>query len=328
MFWYHPTIVMSGSTPSPVRVRFAGLEALAAQLFERSGAARYGMGEAELARVLEGIAAKYLPSDASEEQTRELLLSLRVEELVLARACAAGNELAWQDFLIRFREKLYDAALAIAKDDVTGRELADSLYADLYGTTSRDGHRVSKLESYTGRGSLEGWLRTVLAQEFVNRYRAQRRLVSLEEKDEAGVQFAAPEAAPSAAVDSRLEAATDEALAELSGEDGFVLASYFLDGKRLAEIARLLGVHESTISRKVEKITSGLRKRIRKGLVARGMSQRQADEALESDVRDVQVNVRERFSRAGVETAEPRTQEAPRATFSSEGQAGGNEGLR
>ena len=51
--------------------------------------------------------------------------------------------------------------------------------------------RSSKLVFYTGRGSLEGWLRTVMAQEFINRYRKQKRTVSLEEQTEEGVQFAA-----------------------------------------------------------------------------------------------------------------------------------------
>ncbi len=272
------------------------MEELCSELFARSGAARYGIAPAEFERVLETIAAKYLPAAATAEETRALLTMLRVEELALARACAAGHELAWQDFLTKFREKLYEAASAIAKDDATGRELADSLYANLYGTTARDGRRVSKLEWYTGRGSLEGWLRTVLAQEFVNRYRGQRRLVSLEEKEEAGVQFAAEAPIASVAVDARVEAATDEALAQLSAEDRFVLAAYFLDGRKLAEIGRMLGVHESTVSRKVEKVTAGLRKRIRSGLTARGMSTRQADEALEADVRDLQVNVRARLA--------------------------------
>jgi RNA polymerase sigma-70 factor (ECF subfamily) len=297
MFWYHPAILMSGGTQSAMaRVPLAGMESLVGELFERSGAVRYGMARVDFERVLEAIAAKYVPADAGPRQTRELLAGLRIEELVLARACAAGSEPAWQDFLTRFREKLFEAALGITKDNATARELADSLYADLYGTSTRDGRRVSKLEFYTGRGSLEGWLRTVLAQEFVNRYRTLRRLVSLDEKDEAGVQFAAPPAESVATVDPRVEAATDEALAELSAEDRFILAAYFLDGRTLAEVARMLRVHESTISRKVEKITAALRKRIRNGLTTRGLSKRQAEEALDADVRDLRVDVRTRLA--------------------------------
>jgi RNA polymerase sigma-70 factor (ECF subfamily) len=274
----------------------AELGTLPGELYQRSGAVRFAITANEFEGLLGEVVAKYLPGGAATAEVRELLTGLKVEDLALARACAAGNETAWEAFLLRFREKLYDAARAITRDDTMGRELADSLYGDLYGATTREGRRVSKLASYLGRGSLEGWLRTVLAQEYVNRYRSRRRLVSLEEKEEAGVQFAVAASDPAPPVEPRLDAATDEALAALGSEERFVLAAYFLDGRTLAEIARMLHVHESTISRKVEKITSTLRKRIRDGLVTRGMSRRQAEEALEADVRDLQVNVRARLA--------------------------------
>ncbi len=275
--------------------RPAANEALAAELFELSGAARFGLEHQAFTRILGEVARKYLPREAGESETEELLRSLRLEELSLARACAAGNEKAWEVFLTRYREKLYGAAYGIVKEDATAHELADSLYADLFGTTTREGKRVSKLNSYMGRGSLEGWLRTVLAQEYVNRYRRGRRLVSLEEQSEAGTQFAAADPGPATSVDPRLEAATDEALGALPAEDRFIIASYFLDERTLAEIARMLGVHESTVSRKLEKAVKALRKRIREGLVVRSMSRRQADEALQTDVRDLAINVRTRL---------------------------------
>ncbi len=267
--------------------------------YRKAGAEKFGLTLEDFAQILREIGAKYLGADAAQAEAKELYASLRLEELALARACAKGNESAWEVFLNRYREKLYDAARSIAKEESMARDLADSLYADLFGTSKGEGPRVSKLNSYTGRGSLEGWLRTVLAQEYVNRYRSQRRLVSLEEQTEAGVQFRAParELSPDPAppLDQRLEAATDEALLSLSAEERFILASYYLDGRTLAEIARILGVHESTISRRVEKITGSIRKRIVDGLAKRGMSSRQAQEALEADVRDFSLDVRKRL---------------------------------
>ena len=287
----------SGKQPGHLRPEvFARLEPLFAELFQRSGAARFGISAQDFSQILMEVAEKYLAATDKQDAARDLLSTVRVEELALARACAAGNEKAWEVFLTRYREKLYDAGCTIARNDSVGRELADSLYADLYGTGTREGARVSKLNSYMGRGSLEGWLRTVLAQTFVDRYRSQRRLVSLEEKDDEGVQFAAPVPEPSAEVDPRLDQAADAALGALSAEDRLVLAAYFLDGRTLAEIARVLGVHESTVSRRVEKITASLRKSIRDGLIRRGMSRRQAEEALAADVRDLRVNVRQRLA--------------------------------
>src|ERR1700756_1823372 len=259
---------------------------LAAEFHAKCGAERFEVTRDALAAILAEIAKKYA-AEAGLAELREFCASLKMEELVLARACASGNERAWEVFLLRYREKLYEIGLSIAREESAARELSDSLYADLYGTTIREGKRVSKLSSYTGRGSLEGWLRTVMAQEHVNRYRRQKRNVSLEEETEEGVQFASPDPEPSVGVDPRLESATDEALGASPSQDRLVLAAYYLDGRTLAEIARLMGVHESTISRKLDKVSKSLRRSILAGLRRRGMSRRQAEEALQVDVRDL-----------------------------------------
>ena len=273
-----------------------GLDSVLTDVYEKSKGKEFGLTRLQFDGVLAEIARKYLPADAAHEDLRELYASLKVEELALARACASGHEHAWEVFLTRYREKLYDIAGYITKESSTARELADSIYAELYGTATRDGQRSSKLASYTGRGSLEGWLRTVMVQEHVNRYRRQRRLVSLDEETEEGVQFATPESEPAIAVDPRVEAAIDEVLSALPAEDRFVLASYFLDERTLADIARTLEVHESTISRKVDKLAKLLRKQILAALGRRGMSRRQAQEAIDVDVRDLRVNIRSRLA--------------------------------
>jgi RNA polymerase sigma-70 factor (ECF subfamily) len=267
------------------------------QLYGSSRAAEFGLSRSEFAGVLEEVRKRYAPA-ATPRETAIFLESLRLEDLALARACANGNERAWEIFLTRFRAKLYQAGAAIAKNESDGRDLADALYPELFGTrVDGAGRRVSKLNSYSGRGSLDGWLRTVLAQEYVNRYRAARHTVSFEEREAAGQQF--PATAPQTdgpASDGRAQAAleevTDAALRELAGEERLILVSYYLDGATLAAIGRMLGVHESTVSRKLERIASDLRKRILKGLKAKGLRTREAEEALDADVRDLRVNVR------------------------------------
>jgi len=276
---------------------------LLAELHAKAGCERIGITRESFSLILCEVGTKC--GAGSEAETRSFFLSLRIDELALARACVAGDNSAWEIFLTRYREKLYLSALRIAREDSAARELADSLYADLYGTTTREGQRISKLASYTGRGSLEGWLRTVLAQEYVNRYRRTKRLVSLEEESEEGIQFRAPEPEAVAPADNRLARATDEVLTGLPAEDRMILSAYYLDGRTLAEIARMLGVHESTISRKLDKLAKFLRKQILVALTQQGMSRRQAEEALETDVRDLQVDIRRSLA-----------QETPSSAFS------------
>jgi RNA polymerase sigma-70 factor (ECF subfamily) len=285
----------------PSRAQSGGAD-VAAELYSRSGAAAYGVSAEQFALLLADILRKYLPNGSAEQKT-DFCAALRLEELALARACAAGNERAWEDFIGRYRQKLHGMALHITRDGAHAAELADSLFADLYGVSARNGVRNSKLVFYTGRGSLEGWLRTVMAQEFVNRYRKQKRAVSLEEQAEEGMQFVAKVPEPASTSDQRLEMATDQALAELSAEDRFTLASYYLDGRTLAEIARALGLHESSVSRRLDRLSTGLRKRILARLREQGMSHAQATEALEADVRDITLDLRSRLT----QDLEPRT---------------------
>jgi RNA polymerase sigma-70 factor, ECF subfamily len=277
----------------PATVAKAMAKSVTARIYAASKAREYGLSDAEFEQILTAVAAKYCP-DQSDAERLALIESLRHEELALARGCAKGNERAWEVFLTRYRASLYSSAYLIARNDAAGRELADSLYAELYGLEERAGERRSKLLYYMGRGSLEGWLRTVLAQEWINSKRRTRREVSLEEQLDGGGQFEAPSPSPTPMATTPTNQAVAAVLADLSSEERFLLAAYYLDGRTLAQIALVMRVHESTISRKLDRLVQSLRKELRKRLIAGGMSSSQADETLaEVDVRDLEVKVRE-----------------------------------
>src|SRR4029077_14128850 len=104
--------------------------------------------------------------------------------LELARQCAAGDERAWERLVREYRPLLYRSADAL---DPSGgaRDLADALYADLYGMKETDGERRSLFRYFQGRSSLATWLRAVLAQRYVDRLRAQRRFQPLPDEEQA-----------------------------------------------------------------------------------------------------------------------------------------------
>jgi RNA polymerase sigma-70 factor, ECF subfamily len=280
------------STPAEAPVRGSAVGEAIARRYGESGGTLYGITPEQFQRIVFAVVVRYA-GEASEPEQLELVATLRVAELSLAHACSAGSEAAWEAFLTRYRVPLYEAAYRIAKDEATGRELADGLYADLYGVSNHDGRRVSKLDYYMGRGSLEGWLRTVLSQQYIDRYRAQVKDVSLEELVEDGVSFAARPGAMETVPDERVGAAIAQTLAQLSADERFLLASYYLDQRTLADIGRQLNVHESTISRRLERLMTDLRERVRKRLRAAGINPRRCDELLQDlDVRDLNVDVR------------------------------------
>jgi RNA polymerase sigma-70 factor (ECF subfamily) len=279
------------STLVDVPILGKAINAAIGRRYSESRGYSYGITLEHFQSIVSDVVIRYA-AGASEKEQLELVATLRVTDLMLARACAIGTEDAWEAFLTRFRAPLYEAAYRIAKDDATGRELADGLYADLYGLPNQDGQRVSKLSYYMGRGSLEGWLRTVLSQQYVNRYRSRRRETSLDEQLETGVNFPGRPVENAPLPDERVANAVAQALLELGDEERFLLASYYLDQRTLADIGRQLRVHESTVSRKLERLTRELRKSVRKRLLAAGFSGRHCDEVMqELDVRDLDIDV-------------------------------------
>src|ERR1700722_14963542 len=179
------------------------------------------------------------------QQRADYLRGLRLDDLVLARACAAGNERAWEHFIARHRQPLIRAAIAITGSETLGRDLADQLYAELFGLNTREGERRCPLLSYRGRGSLMSWLRTTLAQRHVDHHRRGWRLQPLDgPMDE--MDTPAPNAPPPtpAAELSQLQQAIEQALRECDAEERFLLAAYYLDEQTLLQIARVLGIHE------------------------------------------------------------------------------------
>jgi RNA polymerase sigma-70 factor (ECF subfamily) len=272
-------------------IRFGNLRDAIRARYDESRAQDYAIDPDAFERHVMAVVERYAPRSPASEQIA-LVNSLHVEELVLARACSAGSDRAWDVFLTRFRAELHRAACQIARDDTAGHEIADGLYAELFGLPNREGRRVSKLDYYMGRGSLAGWLRTVMAQKHIDRCRSGSREVSLEEQMDHGVGFASAPAAENPANPDPVNAALATALGECTPEDRLLLATYFLDGRTLAQIGKQLGVHESTISRKLDRLTTRVRKRVRVRLLEAGLGPARCEELLaELDVRDLDVDV-------------------------------------
>jgi RNA polymerase sigma-70 factor (ECF subfamily) len=231
--------------------------------------------------------AEGLAAEATPAQQTAFFAGLRMADLVLARACAGGNERAWARFISLYREPLLRAGIAISGNESLGREMADGLYAELYGLTVRDGERRCPLDSYSGRGSLIGWLRTTLAQRHVDRHRKTHREQPLDETGDCPATGPESSATPDEKALPLLASAVRESLEREGPEERFLLASYYLDGRKLHEIAAVLGVHEATISRKLKRVTGEVRKQILRGMERKGMSRREAEEALATDPRDL-----------------------------------------
>ena len=278
-------------------------EMLGEELWRVSSAELVEVSKAEFAEALETIGARdnfgLDPKRQANDRQRETFWrALHLEELAIARGCALGRESAWRRFLAQYQEQLTRAAVEMTGSAALGEELASALYSELFGLTEREGRRWSPLLRYSGRGSLMGWLRAILAQRRVNQYRKLGRETALGEME------------PAAAVSEQLQlerledlrVAVKMTLSEVSAEERFLLSAYYLDQHTLHEMSRVLRVHEATVSRKLKRATERLRKQLLRTLRARGLSRRGAEEALGTDPRDVDLNLRKLLQKSGGNT--------------------------
>lgn len=186
-------------------------------------------------------------------------------DLELARLCAAGDEHAWERFVREYRPLLYRAADALDRTQ-GARELADSLYAELYGVAASAAERQSLFRYYQGRSSLATWLRAVLAQRYVDRLRVQRRVEPL-------LHDEVP--APNEEVDTDraryvtlVGQALSRAVAGLSARERLRLGCYYVQELTLAETARALNESEATSSRRLGRTRQALRAEVERQLRA------------------------------------------------------------
>ena len=244
--------------------------ARAARLLREAGGERWGLPVAAFAEALERSAAKAFagraPTPADQDR---YLASLHLADLALACACAQGDPGAWDHFILEFRPALYRAADAM---DAGGgaREVADSLYAELFGLKEKDGGRQSLFRYFHGRSSLSTWLRSLVAQRYVDRIRERRRLDPLPE-DSSPAALASRPAPPDpdrARFAAAMRGTLGLAIAALAPRDRLLLGCYYAQGMTLAQIGRLTGEHEATVSRHLARTRLAVRRAVEQGLRA------------------------------------------------------------
>ena len=231
------------------------------RLCKRAGAARWNVSDESLcdAAYRGARSAGVLERGGVES----FIDALHAEDLSLALACQAGDSAPWEHFITSFRPALYAAARAIAGDDARGRELADSIWAEMYGMEVRDGRRRSILSYFHGRSSLLTWMRAVLAQRHVDYIRSQSRIAPLDDHLEQAIDTGDDRGDTSDSERARYVAmlgkALDAALKALAPRDRMRMAYYYRHDLSLKEIGRVMDEHESTVSRRLARTRDQLK---------------------------------------------------------------------
>jgi RNA polymerase sigma-70 factor (ECF subfamily) len=241
---------------------------LVEKLARRAQAGRWDLSADDFAEALRRSAAhRFTGRPPSPAEVEQYLESLHLEDLALACACARGRESAWDHFVRQYRPILLRIASRGQQPD-RARDVAESIYGELYGLDERDGARKSHFDYFHGRSSLAGWLKAVVAQRLVDKARAARRFEPLPEDD-----VSTPPGSPAFELDADRQRslalvrhALARALAALEPRDKLRLSLYYAQEMKLAAVGRVLGESEATSSRKLERTRGALRAAVEKRL--------------------------------------------------------------
>jgi RNA polymerase sigma-70 factor len=273
---------MDAASPGPIGP-LTGRQPLVDQLFAASGAASWGLSRDLFAAALERSAGKRFGEESPGGKLEEYLSTLHLQDLALACACAEGRADAWDHFVAKFRGYMRAAAGAILRcppDSPAASDLADSLFADLYGL-AEGADRRSLFRYFHGRSSLKTWLRAVLAQRHVDAIRASRRFTDLDDADGRAALPPTHLTTPRRISDAGAEPLRDPhrtelldlfhrtlevALGLLDTRDKERLRLYYAGEQTLAEIGRKLGEHESSVSRNLDRTRRELRQQVEQAL--------------------------------------------------------------
>ena len=224
-------------------------------------------------------AKRFASISFTASQFEDYASSLHLHDLALACACSQGSESAWEEFFAGYRGYLRAASAAILRctpSDPAAVELADSLFTDLYGLSGRNASSRSLFRYFHGRSSLKTWLRAVLAQRHIDQVRVARKFDSLDEPATSDVPRMREPATVQPPPDPRrgqylrrFREALSDALSSLDPRDRSRLQLYYGEGRTLAEIGRVIGEHESSVSRNLERVRKELRATI-EGLLRAG----------------------------------------------------------
>ena len=279
-----PIVETSVESKSPEMQKLfdAGADRLLARANENRSLKREAL-TSRIAGAVEKYLLRHEPNTAKEEIAK-FIDEMQADDLCLIIACERGDEKAWNDLVERFTTTVRSAARSASSNEDAAEDLAQSIWAELYGLRARtDGKPASKLAYYSGRGSLAGWLRAVVSQLAVDSFRKQSRLVQTEEDADLdrlvrdtpvseGQPVLAGIPNPEESISNRLaqadmQKALKQCMQELVAEDRLLVKLYYFDNLRLREAGAVLGVHEATASRRLTRIQTDLRKEVARILI-------------------------------------------------------------
>lgn len=220
-----------------------------------------GLDLSVFASRLMAIAQKLAVTGEACDEIEDILRCLHTDDLYLTIACGLPSEVAWLRFRSLYRKYIHDLARYSCPTPYVAREVADGVLADLF-LYDRLGR--SRIVSYDGRSTLGTWLRAVVTNRAINeRERRSNNLDCIENVSELpdrsyAVRFDV--AMRATRYGAMIRDSFKTASGNLTERERLILVLRYESMLQAVEIAGILGVHPSTITRSLQHTHRKLRR--------------------------------------------------------------------
>lgn len=223
--------------------------------------ARHGDLDLETERYtthLLSVTKKHLSASLSEGTALVFINKLHTDDLYLSVACGKPTDVAWERFIGLYQAFIGKVARAVSSTDEAAHAIANRINGHIF---LPDGSGCSRIASYEGRSSLATWLSAIINNLAVEEQSRCNRLEQLEGSLEI-LGYAVPHGIDAYLRAVKYGSVVSDSLAvaseTLSKQERLILALRYEDGLQGYEIARILGVHPSTITRRLQLVYAKL----------------------------------------------------------------------
>jgi RNA polymerase sigma-70 factor len=216
---------------------------------------------------LAAVVEKYVGHDAPADEVTGFIEKLHTNDLYLTVACAQQSEAAWDYFYRKYHKYVLSLAFSFSSSSDAANELAANVMEDLF---LRDRLGRTRIASYEGRSSLAAWLHVIVCHRAINdrelKYNHLEQIECMPEIADSASIRSIEAALRATQYETIIKDAIDLACKRLEHRERLMLLLRYDQGLQVSQIARLLGVSPSTISRHLVRSHENLLEYVKKAL--------------------------------------------------------------
>ena len=165
----------------------------------------------------------------------------------IIRGCRRGNERCQERLYHFLAPRMYGLCLQYAENEDDAKDILQEGFIKVF----------TKIDQYSGKGSMAGWVRRIMINTALEKYRSQVRHVSFEQGTSAKEEFFEEDILDSLSAEEIIKLIQD-----LSPQYRLIFNLYAIEGYSHKEISEMTGISEGTSKSNLSRARAILQKKL------------------------------------------------------------------